>query len=263
MTVYKNMSFGLALRKTPKLEIGRRVREAAKMLGIDALLDRKPKQLSGGERQRAAMGRAIVREPMAFLMDEPLSALDAKLRTQMRAEISKLHKKLEKTFVYVTHDQTEAMTLGTRVVVMKDGIIQQTDTPQNLYNSPVNMFVAGFIGSPQMNFFIATFNNNGLQLGKYHFALPPEILARACKHSGLNLGLRPKDIRETTDGNGVPAKVELVEQLGSETYLHLNIADSPCIASVEPDTKAKIHDVIRVEMNMSKAHLFEPNGMRI
>ena len=173
MTVYDNMAFALKLRKVPKDEIDKKVREAAKILDLEHLLDRKPKALSGGQRQRVAMGRAIVRSPKVFLMDEPLSNLDAKLRVQMRSEISKLHHKLQTTFIYVTHDQTEAMTLGTRIVVLKDGVIQQVDTPQNLYNAPDNLFVAGFIGSPQMNFIDATISKDDkgvyANFGEYSF----------------------------------------------------------------------------------------------
>ena len=176
MTVYDNMAFGLKLRKVPKDQIDKQVKEAAKILDLEKLLDRKPKALSGGQRQRVAMGRAIVRDPKVFLMDEPLSNLDAKLRVQMRTEISKLHERLGATIIYVTHDQTEAMTLGTRIVVMKDGVVQQVDTPQNLYNAPGNLFVAGFIGSPQMNFLDAKVKVNGndvtLTVGKYNMKLP-------------------------------------------------------------------------------------------
>ena len=202
MTVYDNMAFALKLRKVPKDEIDKKVREAAKILDLEHLLDRKPKALSGGQRQRVAMGRAIVRSPKVFLMDEPLSNLDAKLRVQMRSEISKLHHKLQTTFIYVTHDQTEAMTLGTRIVVLKDGIIQQVDTPQNLYNAPDNLFVAGFIGSPQMNFIDATISKDDkgvyTNFGEYSFKLP-ESKAKALTEGGyvgktVILGIRPEDI---------------------------------------------------------------------
>jgi len=177
-------------------------------------------------------------------MDEPLSNLDAKLRTQMRSEISGLHQKLQTTFIYVTHDQTEAVTLGTRVVVMKDGLIQQIDTPQNLYNNPVNMFVTEFVGTPKMNFFNAAVDINHLKLAEYSFTLESKAAARSYDHGRLILSLHPKDIYEISDGeSGIPAKVELVEHLGSETYLYLIIADTPCIANVEPDTKARIGDV--------------------
>lgn len=254
MTVYKNMAIGLTLRKVVKSEVDRRVRETAKMLGIEQLLDRKPKQLSGGERQRVAMGRAIVREPKVFLMDEPLSNLDAKLRVQMRAEISKLYQKLKTTFIYVTHDQTEAMTLGTRIVVMKDGIIQQVDTPQNLYNKPANTFVSGFIGSPQMNFFEAEVLDGGLLLGKKTYEYNTTSLE---DHNKVTIGIRPKDIHETPiAGYTAAASVELVEQLGSETYLHLKISESLCIASVSPDSATKIGDEIEVGLDFGKIHVF-------
>ena len=204
MTVYDNMAFGLKLRKVPKDEINKKVHEAAKILDIEHLLDRKPKALSGGQRQRVAMGRAIVREPKVFLMDEPLSNLDAKLRVQMRSEISKLHHKLQTTFIYVTHDQTEAMTLGTRIVVLKDGIIQQVDTPQNLYNKPANLFVAGFIGSPQMNFIDAKVVQVGpdvmVAFGEYRVKLP-EVKTKALIEGGyvdkdIILGIRPEDVHD-------------------------------------------------------------------
>ena len=231
LTVYKNMTFGLSMRKYPKAEIEKHIIEAAHMLEIEHLLERKPKQLSGGERQRVAMGRAIVRDPAAFLMDEPLSNLDAQLRGQMRAEVSKLHQKLQTTFVYVTHDQTEAMTLGDRIVVMKDGEIQQADTPQNVYKHPANMFVAGFIGSPGMNFF-------EIQLsGKTVIA-----------------GLRPQDIRL---GNGVSAYVELVEDLGAEKYVHLRTENDRFIAKVEADVEVKVGDVLDVMLDFDKANLFD------
>lgn len=268
MTVYKNMAMGLIIRKFPKQEIDKRVREAAKMLSIEQLLDRKPKQLSGGESQRVAMGRAIVREPQAFLMDEPLSNLDAKLREQMRTEISKLYQKLRTTFIYVTHDQIEAMTLGTRIVIMRDGIIQQVDTPQNLYNHPANLFVAGFIGSPQMNFFDVKAVSRGgaiyMELGEYSFPLDTErsvsITKNGYEDKTVVLGIRPKNIffngksqKECT----VSAFVELVEQLGSETYLHLRIADKQCIASVDPDLGAEVGDAVGIELDFDKIHIFD------
>ena len=264
LTVYKNMAFGLTLRKVPKQEIDRRVRETAQMLGIEKLLKRKPMQLSGGERQRVAIGRAIMREPKVFLMDEPLSNLDAKLRAQMRTEISKLYLRLKTTFIYVTHDQTEAMTLGTRIVVMKDGVIQQAGTPENLYNCPANLFVAGFIGTPQMNFFDASVKDGRLCLGECVFTLDPETMARLSIYDCLIIGLRPQDIHETPISEySISATVELVERLGSETYLYLKIADTQCIASAPPDSQVKPGDVIEAGLFMSKAHFFEPNGMRI
>ena len=237
MSVFDNMAFGLKLRKVPKDEIKKLVEEAAKILDISHLLDRKPKALSGGQRQRVALGRAIVRDPQVFLLDEPLSNLDAKLRAQMRTELSKLHKKLGTTFIYVTHDQTEAMTLGTRIVVLKDGIIQQVDTPQNLYNKPNNLFVAGFIGSPQMNFIDANVVKNGsevdIQFGDYSFKLP-ENKTKALIDGGyvgkeVIIGIRPEDIHDediflsTSNESIVDAEVEITELLGAEINLFLNI----------------------------------------
>ena len=240
MTVFDNMAFGLKLRKTPKDEIKRRVHEAARILNIEHLLDRKPKALSGGQRQRVALGRAIVREPKVFLMDEPLSNLDAKLRVQMRTEISKLHLKLNTTFIYVTHDQTEAMTMGTRIVVMKDGFIQQIDSPQKLYDEPANLFVAGFIGSPQMNFgnAIVERKDDGkltLVFGEYRLDLNAEKSAEIEKQGYVGkeviFGIRPENIYEMDAagalGNhaSIPLKadVEVTERLGSETLLYVVI----------------------------------------
>ncbi len=235
MSVYDNMAFGLKLRKTPKPEIEKRVHEAAKILGIEHLLDRKPKALSGGQRQRVAMGRAIVREPRVFLMDEPLSNLDAKLRVQMRTEITKLHQRLQTTFIYVTHDQTEAMTLGTRIVVMKDGVIQQVDSPVNLYNKPGNLFVAGFIGSPQMNLVevIAKKVGDGavLQFGEFDIRLTDEK-AKAVINGGYDgktviMGIRPEDLHDeeafisVAKDSLIDADVEVTELLGAEVYLLL------------------------------------------
>jgi multiple sugar transport system ATP-binding protein len=263
LTVFKNMSFGLALRKTPKPEITRKVHEAAKMLGIEQLLDRKPKQLSGGERQRVAMGRAIVREPKVFLMDEPLSNLDAKLRVQMREEIAKLYQKLQTTFIYVTHDQAEAMTLGTRIVVMKDGVIQQADTPLNIYNHPANLFVAGFIGSPQMNFFEAVFADGALKVCGKTLTLPPER-KKTLDEGGYNgkslmLGIRPLNIRlsEHNGDNTLPAVVEIVEQFGSEIHLHLNLAGIKCVVVADPEAQFCIRKAVNIEFDLKKAHLFD------
>ncbi len=271
MSVYDNMAFGLKLRKTPKPEIERRVLEAAKILGIEHLLDRKPKALSGGQRQRVAMGRAIVREPKVFLMDEPLSNLDAKLRVQMRTEISKLHQKLETTFIYVTHDQTEAMTLGTRIVVLKDGIIQQVDSPQNLYHKPNNLFVAGFIGSPQMNFIDAKVvkNNNGVYLafGDYKIKLT-EAKAKAVIDGGYEgkeviLGIRPEDLHdeEVFISNSlesvVEADVEVTEMLGAEVLLYLTCAGNALTARVDPRSTAKAHDRIKLAIDVNRVHVFD------
>ena len=271
MTVYENMAFGLKLRKTPKAEINKRVHEAAKILDIEHLLDRKPKALSGGQRQRVALGRAIVRNPKVFLMDEPLSNLDAKLRVAMRTEINKLHKKLQTTFIYVTHDQTEAMTMGTRIVVMKDGIIQQVDTPANLYTKPCNMFVGGFIGSPQMNFIDAKlvkrsdgtfleFNGEDVKLpeGK---ASRPELQNYIGKE--VVLGIRPEDIHDdeayvsSCPDDVVKANVDVTEMMGAETYLYLTIAGKPFVARVNQRSTAKLGDSIDVVFDTNKIHLFD------
>ena len=227
MTVYKNMAFGLELRKTPKDEIDKRVREAARVLDIEHLLDRKPKALSGGQRQRVALGRAMVRNPAVFLLDEPLSNLDAKLRTSMRTEIIKLHQKLGTTFIYVTHDQTEAMTMGDRIVVMKDGLIQQVDTPQNLYDYPCNMFVGGFIGSPQMNFLDATLVKEGsnyyVDLGGDKLLIAPEKVTSALDAyvgKAIKAGIRPEDIKDDEEfmekhkDATITAHVEVSELMG-------------------------------------------------
>ncbi len=271
MTVFDNMAFGLKLRKLPKDEIRRRVHEAAKILDIEHLLDRRPRALSGGQRQRVALGRAIVREPKVFLMDEPLSNLDAKLRVQMRTEINKLHQKLQTTFVYVTHDQTEAMTMGTRIVVMKDGYVQQINTPQSLYERPCNMFVAGFIGSPQMNFINAKVERRGEEIhmifGKHDVKLPE---GKAKKLDGTDyigkeviLGIRPECIHdepaflEQFADSVVDAKVELTENLGSETFLYLVIDEVDFVAKVNPRTKARAGDMIKVAFDTNRIHLFD------
>jgi multiple sugar transport system ATP-binding protein len=271
MTVFDNMAFGLKLRKIPKDEIKRRVHEAAKILDIEHLLDRRPRALSGGQRQRVALGRAIVREPKVFLMDEPLSNLDAKLRVQMRTEINKLHQKLQTTFIYVTHDQTEALTMGTRIVVMKDGYVQQINTPQALYERPCNMFVAGFIGSPQMNFINARVERRGdeihLLFGKHDIKLPE---GKAKKLDGTDyigkeviMGIRPESVHdepaflEQMSDSVVDAKVELVENLGSETYLYLVIDEVDFTARVNPRTKARAGDSIKVAFDTNRIHLFD------
>ena len=271
MTVYENMAFGLKLRKTPKDEIKRRVVEAAKILDIEHLLDRKPKALSGGQRQRVALGRAIVRDPKVFLMDEPLSNLDAKLRVQMRTEIGKLHKRLQTTFIYVTHDQTEAMTMGSRIIVMKDGFVQQIDTPTNLYNCPCNMFVAGFIGSPQMNFVNCTPVEKGsdiyLEFGSNSIKLT-EGVATKVKEAGVVgkevvMGIRPEDLHDeeaflTSYPDAViDAHVELTEMMGAETYLYLKIMDNQFTARVNPRTTAKTGDDIKIGVDIHKIHLFD------
>ncbi len=271
MTVYDNMAFGLKLRKTPKAEIDQRVQEAAKILDIAHLLDRKPKALSGGQRQRVAMGRAIVREPKVFLMDEPLSNLDAKLRVQMRTEISKLHKRLQTTFIYVTHDQTEAMTLGTRIVVLKDGIIKQVDSPQNLYYKPKNLFVAGFIGSPQMNFMPVMVTENGgnlfAEVKGNKFNIPVEKAA-VLKEQGyvgkeVVMGIRPENIHasqmfiETAQGSTLKATVDVTEMLGAEKYLYLKLDDIAFTARVESRNNADAGDEIELALDMNRSHFFD------
>ncbi len=271
MTVFENMAFALKLRKTPKDEIKKRVEEAAKILDISHLLDRKPKALSGGQRQRVAMGRAIVRNPKVFLMDEPLSNLDAKLRVAMRTEIKKLHNKLKTTFIYVTHDQTEAMTMGTRIVVMKDGLVQQIDTPYNLYQNPVNVFVAGFIGSPQMNFITARLEKEGndvvAKFGSEKITLPEGKASRAELKPYVGkeviLGIRPEDVHD--EEAYVAAKpdavasafVEVTEHMGSETYLYLTIAGTPFTAKVNQRSTANINDTIKVAFETNKIHFFD------
>ncbi|TYQ15240.1 UNVERIFIED_CONTAM: multiple sugar transport system ATP-binding protein [Acetivibrio alkalicellulosi] len=271
MTVFDNMAFGLKLRKMPKDEIKRRVLEAAKILDIEHLLERKPKALSGGQRQRVALGRAIVREPKVFLMDEPLSNLDAKLRVQMRTEISKLHNKLQTTVIYVTHDQTEALTMGTRIVVMKDGYIQQVDTPTNLYERPNNMFVAGFIGSPQMNFINVKVDKSGdgihLIFGKNSIKLPEGKTKKleSSEYVGKEvvMGIRPENLHdeavflESMSDSTVNARVEVVEMLGSETLLYVIIEDVDFVARVNPRTKAKVGDLIKLAFDTNKVHLFD------
>ncbi|MEG0012909.1 MAG: sn-glycerol-3-phosphate ABC transporter ATP-binding protein UgpC [Cellulosilyticaceae bacterium] len=271
MSVYDNMAFGLKLRKTPKDEIDRRVREAARILDIDQCLDRKPKALSGGQRQRVAMGRAIVREPKVFLMDEPLSNLDAKLRVQMRTEISKLHQRLQTTFIYVTHDQVEALTLGTRIVVLKDGVIQQVDAPGTLYGEPQNLFVAGFIGSPQMNLFEAKVGKRGediiLTFGKGEVVLPKDKAAKVASYVGKDvmMGIRPEHTADmdTVQENEVSkyavvsAQVEVTEQLGSETYLYMICEGHNMTARVNPSCKAGPGSEIRFGMDTSKVHVFD------
>ena len=270
MTVFENMAFGLKLRKTPKDEIKRRVHEAAQILDIEHLLDRKPKALSGGQRQRVALGRAIVREPKVFLMDEPLSNLDAKLRVQMRTEIGKLHHKLQTTFIYVTHDQTEAMTMGSRIVVMKDGIIQQVDSPANLYMNPCNLFGAGFIGSPQMNFVNAKVakRDDGiwLEFGKSAVKLP-EGRAASLDNSYIGkeviMGIRPENVHDeesylsTMPDSIVDADVEITEMMGAETYLYLMIEGTQFVARVNPRSTVKPNDKIKVALEGNKIHLFD------
>ncbi len=269
MSVYDNMAFGLKLRKTPKTEINRRVKEAADILGIGELLQRKPKQLSGGQRQRVALGRAIVREPKVFLMDEPLSNLDAKLRVQTRAEISKLHQRLQTTFIYVTHDQVEAMTMGTRIAVMRDGILQQLDTPQHLYDYPANTFVAGFIGSPAMNFFDATLTGSRdemyLDIGSFKIPAPKDRRDKLAGYLGATvvLGVRPEDIHDRAFApaqiNSAPitATVDVLEPMGSEIYLYLLSGTQNYIARVDPRSQARPGNNLDVLLNLDRIHLFD------
>ena len=271
MTVYDNMAFGLKLRKVPKDEIDKMVREAARILDLDKLLERKPKALSGGQRHRVAMGRAIVRNPKVFLMDEPLSNLDAKLRVQMRTEISKLHDRLGATIIYVTHDQTEAMTLGTRIVVMKDGVVQQVDTPQKLYNEPGNLFVAGFIGSPQMNFVDAKVQVSGkdvtLKVGEYTLKLPP-AKAKALIDGGYDgktvvMGIRPENVHdsqmfiETSKDSVIEATINVYELLGAEVFLYFDLCGASMTARVDPRTTARTGDKVKFALDMEKVHIFD------
>ncbi len=271
MTVYDNMAFGLKLRKVPKDQIDKAVREAARILDLEKLLDRKPKALSGGQRQRVAMGRAIVRNPKVFLMDEPLSNLDAKLRVQMRIEISKIHQRLGATIIYVTHDQTEAMTLGTRIVVMKDGVVQQVDTPQHLYEQPGNLFVAGFMGSPQMNFLDAQIAQKGNDLvakvGEYDVVIPA-AKAKVLKDGGyvgktVVLGIRPEDIHdsqmfiEASPSVPMTSTVKVYELLGAEVFLYFDVNGTQVTARVDPRTNSKTGDTIKFAFDMEKSHFFD------
>ncbi len=268
--VYKNMSFGLEMRRYPKDEIDRRVRDAAEILGITDLLQRRPKALSGGQRQRVAVGRAIVRKPKVFLFDEPLSNLDAKLRIQMRAEISKLHRRLQSTMIYVTHDQVEAMTMGDRIVVMLDGVIQQVDAPLDLYHRPVNKFVATFIGSPPMNMLQGRIEASGDDLSfrmaedafalrlplEYHAALKPYA------GKGVYLGLRPEDLMDGSGqieeaGGMLEALVEMVEPMGSEIYVYLSLAGQPLTARVHALAKPNVGSPYLLQVNTRKLHFFD------
>ena len=271
MTVFDNMAFGLKLRKTPKAEIKKRVEEAARILDIAHLLDRKPKALSGGQRQRVALGRAIVREPKVFLLDEPLSNLDAKLRAQMRTELTKLHIKLGTTFIYVTHDQIEAMTMGSRIVVMKDGFIQQVDSPTNLYQHPCNLFVAGFIGSPQMNTFPVTITEKGGSIYAEFSGNSLKLPESKTKNGVLKdyigkemiMGIRPEHVHDeenylaTIPDGIVDADVDVTELMGAETFLYLTVGGVNVVAKVSPNTSAKHGDKIKVTMDVNKIHLFD------
>ncbi|MBE6546971.1 MAG: sn-glycerol-3-phosphate ABC transporter ATP-binding protein UgpC [Ruminococcaceae bacterium] len=277
MSVFENMSFGLKLQKKPKEEIKRRVEEAARILDITHLLDRKPKALSGGQKQRVALGRAIVREPKVFLLDEPLSNLDAKLRATMRTELTKLHNRVGTTFVYVTHDQVEAMTMATRIVVMKDGLIQQVDTPQNLYDSPCNIFVAGFIGTPQMNFINGTLNRKGDDV-YFDFdgvsvkfpaekANAPELAEYIGKE--VVVGLRPEaisDLESAVEANpesSFAVDVDVTELMGAEIYLYLNVGEETrLIARVSSRSQSRAGDKIKVAFDMSRLHVFDKDTER-
>lgn len=287
MTVYNNIGFALKLAKTPKAEADRRVREAAAILELTEMLARKPGQLSGGQRQRVAMGRAIVREPSAFLMDEPLSNLDAKLRVQMRAEIAKLQRDLAVTTIYVTHDQVEAMTMGDRVAVLKDGFLQQVDSPQDLYDRPVNVFVAAFIGSPSMNLFDATLNGSRLSIGSQTLPVPDSVFAARPALNGsqdrpMIIGIRPEDLEDPTLAGDTPddarlrSTVTLVEALGSELVVHFGLdanrvdagdpdaidevaGDSNAVARFDPRSKASVGDNITIAVDTTKLHFFDPD----
>ncbi len=270
MSVYDNMAFGLKLRKTPKTEIETRVTEASEMLGIRPFLDRKPKQLSGGQRQRVALGRAIVREPSVFLLDEPLSNLDAKLRVETRAQISKLHQRLGTTFIYVTHDQVEAMTMADRIAVMSEGVLQQCDTPQTLYEAPSNVFVAGFIGSPSMNFFNASVTGDSQELfvdaGTFRLQLPEDKAAKVAGNAGREviLGIRPEDIHHPqylpsgVKAANIQARVELTELMGSSIHVYMGMGnDDNFIGIFDPRSRVRNGDSIEAVFNLDRLHLFD------
>jgi len=272
MSVYDNMAFGLKLRKTPKEEIKRRVQEAAEILGIGGLLARKPKELSGGQRQRVAVGRAIVREPKVFLFDEPLSNLDAKLRVQTRAQISKLHQRLQTTFIYVTHDQTEAMTMATRIAVLNKGVLQQMDTPQQLYDFPANLFVAGFIGSPSMNFFDGKISKHDgdlhVDLNNFNVKIPKDKqkLYENLVGQDIIFGIRPEDIHNpdyappSIIAEPVDTNVDVTELMGNEIFLYLINGDHSFVARVDPRTRVSMGDKMRVVFNMQNMHIFDPKA---
>ena len=267
MSVYDNMAFGLKMRKFARADIAKRVQDAAEILGIQEYLNRKPRQLSGGQRQRVALGRAIVRHPQVFLFDEPLSNLDAKLRVQMRVELKKLHVRLGTTAIYVTHDQVEAMTLGDRVVVMRDGLVQQVGEPLQLYNQPANRFVAGFIGSPAMNFITVTATDNSgaiwLANSGLRIKVPGAYAARLREHAGreLTFGVRPEDLRLASAADSsemsFDSVVEVIEQLGSETLLDVKVGPNAMVAAVPPMTGLKIRDQIRLSLNPERLHFFD------
>ena len=276
MSVFENMAFGLKLNKTPKEEIKRRVEEAARVLDITHLLDRKPKALSGGQKQRVALGRAIVRHPAVFLLDEPLSNLDAKLRAAMRTELTKLHNRVGTTFVYVTHDQVEAMTMATRIVVMKDGLIQQVDTPQNLYDSPVNIFVASFIGTPQMNLIKGSLEKKGEDVYFNFENCSVKLPAEKSKSPALAeyigkeviAGLRPECIHDTPmqiaalEDSTIEANVDVTELMGAEIHLYLNVGETNLIARVSSRSTSRAGDTIKVALDTSRMHIFDQDTER-
>jgi len=274
MDVYNNMAFGLKLRRTPRAEIEKRVQDAARVLKIEDLLKRKPKQLSGGQRQRVALGRAIVRDPKVFLMDEPLSNLDAKLRVQMRTEIAKLHERLRATIVYVTHDQTEAMTMAEKIIIMKDGIVQQTGAPQEVYDHPQNMFVAGFIGSPAMNFIdVVITDKMTLKNQQFEIGTPAKI-KEIIKDNGLAgkevvVGIRPEDLEdaefvpEAKDINTLTANVEVTEPMGAEIYVYVDINGVLMTARVSPKSKLKSGEQAKLFIDLDMMHLFDKKTERV
>jgi len=275
MTVYDNMAFGLKLRKMPKDEIDKRVKEAANILGLEQYLDRKPKALSGGQRQRVALGRAIVRDAKVFLMDEPLSNLDAKLRVQMRAEIAKLHQRLNTTTIYVTHDQTEAMTMATRIVVMKDGVIQQVGSPKEVYDNPENVFVGGFIGSPAMNFFKAKIEGEYVILDENVRLKIPGGKVKLLKDNGyigkeVIFGIRPEDIHdepvfiESFPDDFIEVNIEVAELTGAELMLYSSLAGHDFVARIDARNQVKAGDKVKLGLDLNKAHFFDPESeMRI
>jgi len=261
MTVARNLAYPLRQRRMPRREIARRVQEVAEMLDLAGLLGRRPVQLSGGQRQRVAMGRALVREPEVFLLDEPLSNLDAKLRVQMRAALKRLHARLDITTVYVTHDQVEAMTMGHRVAVLRDGSLQQVDTPRNLYERPCNVFVAGFIGSPSMNLLTADVTDGAVTIGGVVSPLPGKLAGGTRGMSSVIVGLRPEAFAASTDGGGLPLVVSLVEELGADTYVYGSIEgtsmDKPLIARLEGRSTIRVGETIRLRAKMHEAHVFD------
>ena len=276
MTVFENMAFGLKLNKTPKEEIKRRVEEAARSLDISHLLDRKPKALSGGQKQRVALGRAIVRNPMVFLLDEPLSNLDAKLRASMRTELTKLHDRVQTTFIYVTHDQIEAMTMATRIVVMKDGLIQQVDTPQTIYDSPCNLFVAGFIGTPQMNFINAALEQKAdgvyVNFEGNSIKLPAEKANNPALKEYIGkeviIGLRPEALHDEPmniaafKDSVIDAYVDVTELMGAEIYLYLTVGETSLTARVNPRSGSRAGDTIKIALDVSRMHIFDKDTER-